>query len=114
MVAHHGGIHHAHIRKRIYRNLEPFPHPNRLKRLLDRAIYVVAIIGPIMTIPQVWNIWIGHQVAGISMISWATYLIAALFWLAYAIVHKEKPLIFTNTLWVILDTMIVVGLVIYG
>jgi len=31
-------------------------------------------------VPQVWIIWIGHQAAGVSLLSWGAYLLSALLW----------------------------------
>ncbi len=81
---------------------------------MDKGIYVVAIIGPLMTIPQITKIWVGQTAAGVSVISWATFCVTATFWMMYGILHKEKPIIFSNILWLILQSFIVVGAIIYG
>ena len=81
---------------------------------MDKLIYVVAIVGPIMTIPQVTKIWIDKNAAGVSIITWLAYAIASLFWVIYGIMHKEKPIILTSVLLLILDVFIVVGAIIYG
>ncbi len=114
MVKNKLGLHHYHKRKRVHKKLEPYPHPDKFKRFMDKAIYVVAILGPIMTLPQVINIWINKNASGVSVISWSSYVILSLFWLTYGILHKEKPIIFTSVLWIILDILIAVGAVIYG
>lgn len=108
------GVHHFHIRKRIHQNHESYPHPDKWKRLMDKLIYVIGILVPIMTFPQLIKIWIDKNATGVSLISWSTYLIAAIFWLIYGIMHKEKPIIITNVLWIFFDIFIVVGIIIYG
>lgn len=108
------GLHHFHRRKRIYINHEPYPHPNKWKRLMDKLIYVVGIIGPIMTIPQILKIWVDKNAAGISIITWLTYAIISVFWLLYGIMHKEKPIIFASFLLFIFDAFVVVGALTYG
>tara|TARA_Y100000031_G_C8013532_1_gene289215 strand:- start:87 stop:431 length:345 start_codon:yes stop_codon:yes gene_type:complete len=107
------GLHHQHKRKRIHEKHEVYPHPNPWKRLMDRIVYAVALIGPVMTLPQVYKIFVAKSAAGLSLISWMTYFFAACFWLAYGIMHKEKPLIFTSVLWVVLDLLIVIGIFFY-
>ncbi|MCA9459746.1 MAG: hypothetical protein KC550_04325, partial [Nanoarchaeota archaeon] len=104
-------VHHFHVRKRIHQNLEPYPHPDKWKNFLDKAIYVVGISGPIMTMPQLFKIWVEKDASGISLISWSWYLLTAIVWLVYAITHKEKPLIITNSLWIIVEIFIVIGIV---
>jgi len=107
-------IHHFHSRKRVHEKLEPYPHPNKWKNLMDRAIYLVSIAGPIMTIPQLMKIWVNHEAAGVSIISWSSYAVIASFWLAYGLMHKEKPIIISSSLWVAMDIMVVVGALLYG
>jgi len=47
-----------------------------LKRLLGgMSVFIM-----LMTIPQVPTIWIGHQAAGVSVVSWSAYLLSALLW----------------------------------
>ena len=114
-MAHHDpGLHHFHKRKRIYKKKEPYPHPDRLKRVMDRLIYLVGIMGPVMTIPQLMQIWVERTAAGVSPISWGAYLIVALFWVMYGIIHKEKPIIIIYSAWVVLDIFIVAGTLLYG
>lgn len=107
-------IHHFHRRKRIYKNHEQYPHPNKAKRIMDKAIYGIALAGPVMTIPQITKIWIEKNAAGISLISWCSYLILTFFWLAYGVMHKEKPIVFTNIIWIFIYTLIITGAFIYG
>jgi MtN3 and saliva related transmembrane protein len=110
MTNHPIGIHHFHKRKRINdTDLEPYPHPNKYYNLMDRSIYFIGLIGPVMTIPQVMKIFVEKSIESISLITWITYTFTASFWLFYGIIHKEKPIIFTNTLWVIADLSIVIG-----
>ena len=114
MPIHNPGLHHFHRRKRIYVNHEPYPHPDKWKRLVDNLIYVVGVIGPIMTVPQILKVWIDKNASGISIISWIAYSIMAMFWITYGIMHKEKPIIVTSGLLFITDLLVVVGTFIYG
>ena len=106
-------MHHFHMRKRIHQNLEKFPSHEPKKRFLDKVIYFVGISGPIMTLPQVYTIWSTQDASGVSLVSWGWYLITACIWLAYAIEHKEKPLIVTYILWIIIEIVLVLGIILY-
>lgn len=106
-------LHHHHVRKRVHEKLEKYPSPDKTKRFLDRVIYFVGVSGPIMTLPQLYEIWINQNTAGVSLISWGWYLATAFVWLTYALVHKEKPLIVTYILWIIIEFFIVLGILIY-
>jgi len=105
------GLHHFHRRKRIYQRHEPYPHPNKWKRLMDKLIYVVGIIGPIMTLPQLIEVWF-YNSSGVSPITWFTYFLIDIFWLVYGFMHKEKPIIFIYMCWMIVNFLVALGAII--
>jgi uncharacterized protein with PQ loop repeat len=105
---------HKHTRERVFKKLEPYPHPDKFKNLIDRLIYIVAFFGIVFTIPQITNIWIDNDSSGVSFLSWGAYLIMAGFWLLYGVLHKEKPMIIIYSCLVILDFLIVLGLLLKG
>ncbi len=107
------GLHHQHIRKRIYKNLEQFPNPNPKIRFLDRLIFVIGALGPIATIPQAYTIFAHHSAAGVSFFSWFVYFLFSIVWLVYGIVHKEKAIIFSYSLWIIMNGLVAFGAIIY-
>ena len=107
-------IHHLHSRKRIHQNLEPYPHPEKFKNLIDKLVYFVALFVIIMTLPQLAEIWINKNANGVSVLSWSAYTLASLFWCFYGIVHKEKPIILTYAVAAVLYCFIVVGVLVYG
>jgi len=108
------GMHHLQKRKRVYKNLEPYPHPDKWKRFLDRLIYLVGVVGPLMTLDQIHRIWIERDATGVSALSWMTYFFTAIIWVAYGIIHKEKPIIIVYTVWIFLDALIVAGTLMFG
>lgn len=83
MTSYSKGLHHYHIRKRIYQKHEPFPSKNKLKRNFDKLIYIAVIFGPIMTIPQLLKIWTSKNAAGVSFIAWASFSVISILWLTY-------------------------------
>ena len=80
---------------------------------IDKYIYLVAMISIVMTLPQIYDIWVLHKVVGVSIISWATYGLMAVLWTVYGLGHKEKVIIFSNITWIFLDFMIVIGVLIF-
>ena len=109
-----GALHHIHKRKRIHLKKEKYPSPNKWVSLMDKLIYLVAIAGPLITIPQVLKIWIEQNPSGVSVLSWGGYFIGAFFWVTYGFIHKEKPIILANLLWIIFTSLIVVGVFVYS
>jgi len=55
-----------------------------------------SVIGPFSAIPQVVEIWLGKNATGVSVTSWLLYIVLAIIWLFYGIVHKEKPIIINS------------------
>ena len=110
----HTGFHHYHIRKRIHQKHEPYPHPDKLKRVYDKIIYVAVIAGPIINFPQLFKIWIYKNAAGVSFISWIGFSIISLLWLIYGILHKDKPILFMNSALIIIQALIAIGTILYG
>lgn len=108
------GFLHFNFRKRAHLKKEKYPNPDKLKRLIDEIIYIIAFLGPIMIIPQVIKIWINHNAGGISLISWVSFTIFSFFWLVYGIIHNEKPIIITNFFALILNLIIVISIFIFN
>jgi len=76
-------------------------------------VSTVAVIEPIMTIPQAWTIWMNKSAQDVSLLSWSVFLIAAAVWLVYGLKLKSWPLIITSSLWIVLDLIVVVGIILY-
>lgn len=106
--------HHQHIRKRIYKKLEEYPNPNKLKNFIDKLVYISGFFGLIMTIPQITKIWIEKNASGISVISWMSYFITGAIMISYGIIHKEKPIAIIYCFWEIFYLLIIIGTLLYG
>ncbi len=119
------GLHHFHKRKRkkkktikqTTQNIKsPYETPSRtkLKHFMDTVIYIVAVLGPLIAIPQVLKIWHVKDATGVSLITWLGYLAGGFFWLTYGLLHREKPIIITNALWIFVQIFIIIGIIRYG
>ena len=101
------------IRSFIARVFGPTDH-EKVVHIFDKFIAVVGLIGPIMTTPQIMNVWIHHQVEGLALATWSTYVITSAFWLIYGILHKERAIILVNIAWILSNLSIVVGILIFS
>src|SRR3989344_4926989 len=101
--------HHVHLRKRISKGLEPYPARSAWKRLLDKVIYAVGIIGPVMSIPQIALIYTTKNAAGVEPISWLSWAAMNIPWILYGLVHKEPPIVITYSLWFFCNMLIFIG-----
>jgi MtN3 and saliva related transmembrane protein len=79
----------------------------------DRAMFVVGALGPISTFPQIYTIFFHHNASGVSAISWIIYTLLSIVWLIYGLVHKEKVIIFSNILWILMNSLVAIGAIIY-
>jgi uncharacterized protein with PQ loop repeat len=104
-------IHHYIKKKKIKDNSS---NNEKLKKLIDRLIYPIAIGGPLLTIPQIMKIWIGKQASGVSVFTWSSLVVLNFIWLIYGFLHKDKPIIITAGLAIVIDILIALGALIYG
>ncbi len=98
----------------MFGDLEPFPARTAWKRLLDRVVLAVGIIGPLTSIPQILKIYVLQDATGVSVISWGTWALLDIPWIIYGIVHRERPIVVTYCLWLFVNTMVFAGAVMYG
>ena len=83
-------------------------------KLIDRLIYVAAITYPLTTIPQIADIFIHKSSGNVSILTWILYDAFTLIFLWYAIEKKLKPLILEYCLWIIAQSAVVIGVLIYS
>jgi uncharacterized protein with PQ loop repeat len=103
------GMLHLQARRRLFKHLEPFPSRSAFKRSLDYCMYGIAIVQPLALIPQALATYASSD-GNASPLTWGLLGIIGCFWILYGIVHKERPIIITNCLSVILDFVIVYGI----
>jgi uncharacterized protein with PQ loop repeat len=88
-------------------------HISKKKRLklLDKIAIVVAFLYPMSGIPQMWEVMNGST-EGVSLLSWVGFMTFSLFFFIYGIVHKIKPIIITNFLWIVIDAVVVISILV--
>lgn len=106
-------LHHLQKRKRVYKKLEPYPHPDLTKKIVDKLVYAVGIMVPGVTFIQAWKIWSEKNGDGISLIAWGGYIIGNVIWILYGMIHKERPIILMYILLILTNTAVVIGALIY-
>jgi len=77
--------------------------------MLNRVIGSLSIVTMIMTIPQVLTIWIGHQAAGVSLLSWSSYFVSAVVWFGYGLQKQDKRIYLPCVGWMLLDGAVIIG-----
>ncbi len=107
-------LHHIHLRKRGIQATHPYPARDWRVRLLDRLVFVAGVVGPVMTLPQLNNIYVLHEADGVSALSWGAFALLDLVWLGYGCVHRDRAITTTYTLWFFVNGAVAVGAIIYG
>src|SRR3954466_12773486 len=81
---------------------------------LEKILRGMSIFTMLMTVPQVWTIWVGHEAAGVSLPSWGAYLLSALLWFWYGFRKGDLNIYLPCVGWVGLDAAVIAGAMIYG
>jgi uncharacterized protein with PQ loop repeat len=107
------GIHHIHKRKRAHHKLKEYPHSKKWIRFLDKFLLVVAVVGPLLVLPQILKIYVGQNASGVSALSWGLLALFNIPWIVYGVVHKDKPITLGYSIWFVVNIIVVVGALIY-
>lgn len=75
-------------------------------------MYFVALAGPVMTLPQIYDIWI-KKTSSLNVVTWGGYLTIGFVWLFYGLVHKEKMIIFSNMIGIVTTGLVFLGAMMY-
>jgi uncharacterized protein with PQ loop repeat len=82
--------------------------------LLRRLLGGMSAFTLLMTLPQVWTIWVGHQATGVSVLSWSAYLLSAVLWFWFGLQQRDKNIYLPCIGWLIMDGAVIAGALVYG
>ena len=88
------------------------PTPGGGESGLAKVLPVMSIFTMVMTVPQVWSVWVAHETAGVSLLSWGAYLLSACLWFAYGLQKRDKTIYVACVGWVLLDGAVVLGVLV--
>ena len=83
-------------------------------RILERLVPFIVVAGPLMTIPQVYQIWATHTADGVSLIAWIAYSTLSLFWVLYGLAHKDRAVFLNNLFYFVVCGLVVTGVLLFG
>ncbi len=72
---------------------------------------LAAIAYPLSSLPQVIDVFRGES-EGVSILSWSMFAFFSLLFIIYGLIHKVKPMVVTNALWFVAQSLIVIGVLI--
>lgn len=93
-------------------------HLNRYRkpevRMVDNLMSLAAFASPLLGVPQAVQVFANEDASGLSMFSWVAFAVVAVVFLIYALMHKIKPLIVAQSLWLIVYAAVIAGIILYG
>lgn len=79
-----------------------------MAKVIDTATYVVGIGGNLAVVPQIIKAW-QSDAPGLAVLTWLLFTFIGFVWLAYAILHEQKPLIVAQTIGISCNFLVVAG-----
>ena len=89
-------------------------HGSQSDAFLRRILGFMSAFSMLMTIPQVWTIWVHHEARGVSIVSWSAYLLSALLWFVYGLRQRDKNIYLPCIGWIGLDVAVVTGAILWN
>ena len=74
---------------------------------------IAGILQPLITLPQILIIYGNHSANDVSLATWLGYLFFGVTFLVYGLVFKLKPIWIGQIIWVFMQTIVVIGILIY-
>ena len=80
----------------------------------DYVVYFFMIATPLFEIPQAYTIFVNKNAVSVSLSTWGFFMAASLVWAIYAAREKLMPVLVTSVLYLIIESVIVVGILLYN
>lgn len=74
---------------------------------------IAGIIQPLITLPQIITIYTNQSAQDVSLITWGGYTILGLILLTYGIAYKLRPIIVGQSIWAVMQSVMVIGILLY-
>lgn len=84
------------------------PARTRATKAVDWMAYVVGVGGNVAVVPQIVKAW-QSDAPGLAVLTWVLFSGIGGLWLAYAILHKQKPLIVAQATGITCNLLVVSG-----
>jgi MtN3 and saliva related transmembrane protein len=85
-------------------------------RKFEIFMLTMGIVGPFATAPQLIKLYFthSHHAHGLSLSTWTAYLLLAILWFIYGLVHKNAPIWVGNLIGLVMDLLMVIGILIHA
>jgi uncharacterized protein with PQ loop repeat len=72
----------------------------------------LALYGSLATLPQVIQVLVFRQTAGVSIWTFGLFLLGNIFWFSYGHIRQDKPIMVSHLTTGLLNLVIILGVVI--
>lgn len=69
---------------------------------------------PLTALPQVWLLYSTKETAGLSLTMWVLYCIGCIPFLLFGYIYKHRQLIVLNTMWLMVQGIMITGIIMYS
>ena len=80
---------------------------------VDHLALIVGILQPFATIPQIWLVYTTGDVTSVSFFMWTAYNAASVILLLYGLKYRLPPIIWSNVLWLVVQTPMMIAVLIF-
>ena len=89
-------------------------HNKPKKEFFDYIVYFFTIATPLFELPQAYAIYASKSAEDVSMLTWSFFLLDNFVWIIYAMKRKVIPLLITTGLYLVIETVVVIGIFMYS
>lgn len=108
------GLRHLHQRRKRIAEGSPTVKSALNKAKIDLLIYIAAFVGPLALLPQVLNVYVTRDASGLFLPTWFMFGALNFLWILYGRVHREKPIVITNSALMVLNFSVAIGILLFG
>lgn len=83
------------------------------KAIINKICAVFAVFMPLTTAPQIFMLYTTQNASGLSLAMWLLYSVGVVPFLLFGILYRHKQLVVLNSLWLLVQVVMIVGIVIY-
>lgn len=88
-------------------------HKNDKTDPFNYILYFFTVATPLFEVPQAYAIYSNQSAENVSVYTWGFFALASIVCLTYAIRNRLRPLIVMYSLYILVESVIVVGIVLY-
>ena len=84
------------------------------RKRIENFALIAGIVQPLITLPQISAIYSNQSAQDVSLLTWVGYLIFGMTFLIYGLVFNLKQIWVGQIIWVTMQTITVIGIVLYS